>query len=303
MTELQRIKNLSVPEGNIDAVLDTDAFNEIDDQFAIAYLLRCKEKVNVKALYAAPFFNENSSGPKDGMERSYEEIIKLLDFMKESVPVFRGSEEYLRDEKTPVRSEAVDDLILRAREYSVDKPLYVVAIGAITNIASALITAPDIAERIVIVWLGGHAHHFANTREFNMMQDVAAARVVFKSGAPLVQLPCYGVVSSFTVSKPELEYWLLGKGELADYLARNTVSAAEKYASGKPWTRVIWDVTAAAWLMNDRNRFMYSRLIHTPIPTYDDLYSSLPDSHMMSYVYHIRRDALMEDLINRIIEK
>ena len=32
MTELQRLRNLEVPTGNIDCVLDTDTYNEIDDQ-------------------------------------------------------------------------------------------------------------------------------------------------------------------------------------------------------------------------------------------------------------------------------
>ena len=78
MTAEQRIKNLSVPTGPIDVVLDTDTYNEIDDQFALAYLLRSTEKLNTKAIYAAPFFNQHSEGPADGMERSYEEIKKIL---------------------------------------------------------------------------------------------------------------------------------------------------------------------------------------------------------------------------------
>lgn len=40
MTKEQFIKNLSVPEKKVDVVIDTDAFNEIDDQFAISYLIR-----------------------------------------------------------------------------------------------------------------------------------------------------------------------------------------------------------------------------------------------------------------------
>ena len=69
------LKNLDVPKGKVDVVLDTDAYNEIDDQYAIAYLLNSEDKLNVKAIYAAPFFNENSKSPKDGMERSYDEIL------------------------------------------------------------------------------------------------------------------------------------------------------------------------------------------------------------------------------------
>lgn len=60
MDELQRIKNLQTPDREIDVVLDTDAYNEIDDQYAIAYLLRSKPKLHTRALYAAPFFNHHS---------------------------------------------------------------------------------------------------------------------------------------------------------------------------------------------------------------------------------------------------
>ena len=41
-------------------VLDTDTYNEIDDQFARAYLLRSTEKRNVQVIYVAPFFDENN---------------------------------------------------------------------------------------------------------------------------------------------------------------------------------------------------------------------------------------------------
>ena len=73
-----KLDNLKVPNRKVDVVLDTDAYNEIDDQFAIAYLLLNKDKLNTKALYAAPFYNTRSSGPKEGMEKSYDEIFKLL---------------------------------------------------------------------------------------------------------------------------------------------------------------------------------------------------------------------------------
>ena len=303
MTIEQRIRNLQVPAGPIDVVLDTDAYNEIDDQFAIAYLLRSGDRLNTKAIYAAPFFNAHSTGPEDGMLRSYDEIIKLLKLSGEDArikDVYRGSVSYLPDEKTPVDSEAARDLCNRAMNYSPEKPLYVVAIGAITNIASALLMKPEIAERIVVVWLGGTGLEIGHSREFNMRQDVAAARVVMSSGAPFVQLPCAGVVSAFTISKPELLYWLADKNPLADYLARNTIREADEYAAGKPWTRVIWDVTAVAWLLNDGGRFMSTRLIPTPMPEYDDRYGANPDGDLMCYVYSIHRDALMEDLINKL---
>ncbi len=302
MTYEQRIKNLSVPQGRVDVVLDTDAYNEIDDQFAIAYLLKSKEKLDTKAIYAAPFYNQKSTGPCDGMQKSYDEILKLLSLMDESVDVFKGTDKYLDDEKTPVISPAALDLAERVKNYSPENPLYVVAIGAITNVASAMLINPDVAENTVIVWLGGHGLEYHDTNEFNMKQDVCAARVVMQSGAAFVQLPCMGVVSNFTISKPELEYWLKGKNKLATYLAENAIEEAESYAKGTPWTRVIWDVTAVAWLLNDESKFMKSRIIPTPVPTYDNMYTLNPNGYPIRYVYYISRDDLMSDLLSKITE-
>ena len=83
------------------------------------------------------------------------------------------------------------------------RQLYVIAIGAITNVSSALIMNPAIRDRIVLIWLGGHALNWPNNKEFNLYQDVAGARIVFGCCVPLVQLPCMGVVSAFTTSGPE----------------------------------------------------------------------------------------------------
>lgn len=300
MTIEQRIKNLTAPSGKIDVVLDTDAYNEIDDQFAIAYMLKATEKFNVKGICAAPFHNEKSDSYADGMNRSYDEIIKLLglmgreDFNRE---VYHGSKKYLPDEKTPVESNAADFMAYLADEYTPENPLYIVAIGAITNVASAILINPRMIENCVIVWLGGNGRHIpVGSYEFNMFQDIPAARVVFGCGIPLVQLPCGGVVDHFTTTKYELEHWLHGKNPLCDYLVDNTIEAAESYAAGKPWSRVIWDVTAVAWLMNGDERFMRDMLVPAQMPEADKYYSFDDRRHFIKYVYEVYRDELMEHL-------
>ncbi len=300
-------RHLNVPTHKIDVVLDTDAYNEIDDQFAIAYLLRMPERANVVGLTAAPFYapdcNPKSVSVADGMEKSYEELKKILTLAgrEDLIPhVYRGSEQFLPDEQTPVTSDAAAYLAKLSERYTEENPLYIVAIGAITNVASAFLLRPAMKDCTVVVWLGGHARHFVNTREFNMRQDVAAARVIFGCGVPLVQLPCGGVVDRFLTTRWELEHWLLGKNALCDYLVKNTIEEAESYAAGKPWSRVIWDVTAVAWLVNDRGRFLRSRLVPTPIPEYDHRYADAPERHMMRYVEHINRDALFADLVARL---
>jgi len=303
MTLEQRIKNLQPPKGHIDVVLDTDTYNEIDDQFALSYLIRSAEKCTVKGLHAAPFFNENSTGPKDGMERSYNEILKLLKFAgrDDLLPtVFKGSETYLPDDKTPVDSPAARHLVELAKGYSPEQPLYVAAIGAITNVASALLMDECVKENIVLVWLGGHSIHHPDTREFNMFQDVAAARVVFGCGVPLIQLPCQGVVSAFYTTEPELNYWLKGKNALCDYLVEHTCEAANSYAAGKVWSRVIWDVTAIGWLLNEDDRFMEAELIPAPIPEYDNHFAFDHRRHLISAVWRIKRDELFRDLFAKL---
>ena len=302
MDARQREINMKYPEGPVDLVIDSDTYNEIDDQFAIAYAIHALEKIRVKALYAAPFTNERSTGPADGMEKSYREIQKLLALAgKERLyPVFRGSERYLPDEHTPVLSDAAADLVRRAAPYTPEKPLYVVSIGAITNIASAMLLDPGIADRLVVIWLGGNALHWPDNMEFNCKQDVAAARIVLGSGVPLVLLPCMGVVSAFTTTGPELEYWLRGKNALCDYLVEHTIEAAEEYAKGKVWSRVIWDVTAVGWLLNEGNRLMLDRLTPTPVPEYNHHYAQEPLQFPCRMVYHIHRDALFADLVKHI---
>ncbi len=289
---------LKLPNCPVDVVLDTDAYNEIDDQYAIAYLLRSGDRLHTKAIYAAPFQNVKAETPAIGMEKSFDEIQNILSLMElqGQYPVLRGSDAWLTDEVTPVVSEAALDLAARAMEYSAEDPLYVIAIGAITNIASAVLLKPEIKERIVVVWLGGHALHWPHTREFNMRQDVAAARVVMGCGVPLVLLPCRGVVSAFRLSEAELNYWLRGKNALCDYLVKHTVDEVT-YAAGKPWTRVIWDVTAVAWLLGG---FMEDKIIPSPIPEYDGSYTIDPARHPIRYVYDIKCDKLICDLFEKL---
>lgn len=304
MTDRERVKNLNVPEGVVDCILDTDAYNEVDDQYAISYLLKSSDRVNVKAIYAAPFSNPKSDyDAGKGMELSYKEIKTLLSLVKRIVPLYYGSSSFLSHEKSPVISDAARDLSVRAMSYTKEKPLYVVAIGAITNVASAILLNPEIVDRMVVVWLGGHARHFGDTKEFNMFQDIAAARVVMGSGVPFVQLPCMGVVSEFRLSEAEIDRWIINKTPLSTYLGEYTKKEANSYAKGKPWTRIIWDVCAVAWLFNKNDRFMRSRIENIQLPDYNGFYEEKKLSYSMRYVYSINRDELMYDLISKITEE
>jgi hypothetical protein len=107
-----------------------------------------------------------------------------------------------------------------------------------------------------------------------------------------------GVVSAFTVSGVELEHWLKGKNDLCDYLVDYTAKSAIKDGGLPNWTRVVWDVTAVAWLLD--GDFMSDRIERIPIPQYDHHYSFDSARHFYRYVYHINRDKLFEALFAKL---
>ena len=96
------LKQLQFKKGKIKAILDTDTYNEIDDQFALVQMLFSKEKIEVQSINAAPFsMNNRSDNPKKGMELSYDEIYRLLEKInfKKNNFVFKGSTKYVGFEK------------------------------------------------------------------------------------------------------------------------------------------------------------------------------------------------------------
>jgi len=297
MDEVFRIRQLEPPDGKVSMVLDTDTYNEVDDQFALAYACLSEDKIDLQAVYAAPFKNNRSDSPGDGMEKSYEEILRLLGMLGRSPQgfAFKGSDRYLHDVYHPVHSDAAADLIERAISRSPEDPLYVVPVGCITNIASAILIEPAIIQNIVIIWLGGNGLDWPHQREFNMGQDITASQVILNSGVPLVIMPCRPVVSHFHTTIPEIETYLKGKNELADYLCNIVV----EYGHGRDaWSKVLWDVTAVAWLVNPG--WVSTNLVHSPILTDQVTYSVDRSRHFIRMATEVNRDAIYRDLFSKL---
>ena len=276
-------------------ILDTDVYNEIDDFYALAYAMLSPDKVKLLAITAAPFLNSRSVSPADGMEKSYQEALRVrgLADADSDIPVYRGATRFMTSKTDVVESEAVDTIIKLVRES--EETVYIVAIGAITNVASALVKAPDIAEKAVLVWLGGHAQHWKDNKEFNLYQDVPGAQVVFDSKIPFIQIPCNGVCSAFHTTLPELNYYLKGKNALCDYL----LEVSADYMGNKPArSKVIWDVTAVAALVYPETLDMVQ--IPRPIITNNSNYAYDMGRPHFLYVRHINRDKLYADLFEKL---
>ncbi len=289
------LKRLEPPTGDVSIVLDTDTYNEIDDQFAVVYSL-LSEQIKVEAIHAAPFHNNRSSGPGDGMEKSYEEILRLLERLDHSHEdfVYRGSTAYLPASDEPVESDATANLIRLAMAER-DAPLYVAAIGAITNVASAILLEPKIIERIVVVWLGGQPHYWHTTREFNLQQDVPAAQVVFNSGVPLAQPPSKSVAAPVRSTVPERERYVKGQGAIGDYLYETFAAYRRDHYA---WSKVCWDISSIAWLID--HRWVPSYICASPILTDQVTWSIDPSRHFIRVAMDAKRDAIFGDLFRKL---
>ena len=295
-----RRERLEIPTRKVRAILDTDTYNEIDDQYALTYALLAKDKLDLKAVTAAPFFNDHSSGPADGMEKSYQEILNIFSLM--NIPpkgmVFRGSPCYLPAKDTPVESDAARRIIELAKEAEKDGvTLHVLAIGAITNVASAILLAPEIIKNITVVWLGGHAFEWhGKNDEFNLYQDVPAAQVIFDSGVPFVMFPCAMVTDHLLTTEPELRARCKDSGKIGNYLYEHTVEEMRNFDND---SRVIWDIVTVAYFVCPE---AISSIIRPTPKLNDDAVYDLTDTsrHQMRYAYALNRDIIFRKLFEAL---
>jgi len=343
-------------------VIDTDAANEIDDQFALAWALLSPAKLDVLAVYAAPYSFEHRRRemlraralrdaiargasdaatalpwdhelleqhaarierleraghtlesiagwpifctPQEGMQRSEAEIRRVFAALGLDAAgrVFAGSTAYLPGQGVPPPSPATEHLIAAARATPPDgPPLYVVAIGCPTNVASALLQASDIARHVVVVWTSGWPSHAPHVNfSLNLEQDLAASRVLFASGVPLVYLPGFHVGAQLRLSLPEVEAHVAKAGAIgallhALYLANPLApfGGFDVHAPGFSW--VIWDLINIAWLIEPA--WVPSTLVSTPALGDDRRWIARgPGAPPMREAHAVARDAIFGDL-------
>ncbi|MGI9627161.1 MAG: nucleoside hydrolase, partial [Longimicrobiales bacterium] len=295
---------LAPPTGKMRVVIDTDAANEIDDQWTIAWALLSQDRLDIEGMYAAPFSFQHHQGPlleayadldrdsaadpdrimyagsyrrwaqalkeagtdpatipfvgpDEGMELSYQEILKVYELLEidPAGQVYRGSPGYLDAVDQPFENDAVAHLIERAMAPD-DRPLYVVAIGAVANIASALLIEPRIVENMVVIWTSAYpsAAPHSNLPSLNLMQDYEASSLIFDSGVPHVYLPGFYIGEELKISLPDMERWVEGKGKIGDYLhylyLNNPIYRQRGVTEhfGRTW--IVWDLINIAWLLN-----------------------------------------------------
>jgi inosine-uridine nucleoside N-ribohydrolase len=279
-------------------IIDTDAKNEADDQFAIVHAL-LSPSLEVRGLIAAHFGVSRSDR---SMEESREEIDLLLQLMglEQQVTVANGAPSGIPDQQTPRDSAGAQLIIAESKLASTEEPLFVAFLGSLTDMASAILLDPSIVDReVVVVWIGGVGYGGVETYpgvEFNLRNDIAAANVVYDSGITVWQVPS-NVYSQVSVSYTELEEKIGGTSKLADYLINQTVEWNRTYWPEPIESRSLGDSPAISLLLYPRG----GNFRVVPAPRFGQEGHYLPGSgHPIRVVESVDVRFLLEDMFAKI---
>ena len=230
-------------------ILSTDVGNEIDDQWAIAYML-VNPAFDVRGIISA----HAPSLPAPSAHATYEVLKDEVEHrmnMTVHPPLFEGSSEPLADARTPWPNAGVDFIIETSKGFSRDRRLVVLTIGAATDVASAVLQDPTIAERISVVAMG-----FRNLseggKEYNVENDPKAWQVILASDVPVTigsgDVCRRDLALSFYAAKKLIS----GHGPVGAWLWNEYQAWYFRFVKplrvkdfSKPW--VIWDTVVLAY--------------------------------------------------------
>lgn len=279
-------------------VISTDVANEADDAFAVAYAL-LSPSLEVRCVVPTHF---GQRGVADSLAASRDELARLLAAMDRTgaVVVRDGSPRAMSDPLTPVDSPGARSIVAEALSDD-PLPLFVLCLGSLTDMASALLLEPAIAERdVTVVWIGGPSNPPDPVPlywpEFNLSNDLVAANVVFGSEVQLWQIPM-NTYASCAVSYVELLDRVAPHGELGQYLMRQLYNWAEGF--GWDWElKHLSDCAAVATVIRDD----FGRFDVIPAPQFSLQFQNVAtDGNRPIRVYQaVDRRFLFEDLFGKI---
>jgi inosine-uridine nucleoside N-ribohydrolase len=279
-------------------IINTDAKNEADDQFAIVHAL-LSPSLEIRGVIAAHFGTSRSDR---SMEESREEIDLLIDLLGDEhrVTVANGAPEAIANEQTPTDSAGAQLIIAESNLATAQEPLFVAFLGPLTDMASAILLDPEIVHRdVVVIWIGGVGYGGVEAYpgiEFNLRNDIAAANVVYDSGITVWQVPS-NVYSMVSVSYTELEEKIGATSKLADYLISQMAEWNRVHHPGPIESRSLGDSPAISLLLYPRGGNF--RIL--PAPRFGQEGHYLPGSgHPIRVVESVDVRFLVEDMFAKI---
>lgn len=286
---------INVPENRkIRLIINSDAKNEADDQFAIAHAL-LSEKFIIKGIIGAHF------GKEDSMIRSYEECKFIVNLMKQEgkFPIEKGAKEKMKSEVEYEYSDGAKLIVEEAlKEDSI--PLYVVFLGAITDMACALREHPEIEDKVNVVWVGGGRYPLGSN-EFNLGNDLLAANIIFSSNVNVWQIPS-NAYKTMLASMTEMMIKVKPKGELGKYLMNQMVCFINENINIKPWINteswVLGDSSAIGVLLEEQKG--YYDIIEAPYITEDFKYKYAASNRKIRVYNSLNVRFILEDMFAKL---
>ncbi len=278
-------------------IVDTDTFSGLNDPFAAAYAM-VADDIELLAVTAAPF----SDCPASGMKTSYDELVKVRDFISAATPCYRGSAEYMKNIITPSISEAAENIVRIVNE--ADDVVYIAVLGCCTNVASALLLDPSIADKAVIILLGSQKSETEPANGANIAQDRNAARVIFECGVPVVFHPAVecGYIPR-VATNVEFAYYFEEKcGDIGRYLYKNFIephaAPLDECECCNITLRPVFDIAAISFVRNADS--VWTKIKPALSIDKNGGWVDLNTDRKMIYVDGFERDRIMSDFFNTI---
>lgn len=272
-------------------ILDTDMANQVDDQFALVYLLKSLNNIELKAITIAPFSKLKTI--EEGTELSYNTTLKILELMDKNEykdKVFKGATEYLKnDNKSNLAVNKIIEVCLKNDETTI------IAIGALTNLALAIKQEPKIIDRIKIIWLGGNDLSFNENMGTNF-KDIDAVKVVFESGVDLTVIPCKNVASNLITTIYELKHGM-EENVVNNFLIEQLIKC-NKDIQNIGTSKILWDLSAIAFIINEN--WFTCKLISCPKILNDSSYEIIESNREITFVNTLNRDRIFEDFFRKV---
>lgn len=268
------------PHAKQRVIVNTDAKNEADDQYAIVQAV-LTPSFDLHGIIPAHFGDLKS---RTSLKDSHDETMKCLELMglENEVRVEDGATHAMPDETTPVDSAGARLIIDEALKDD-DRPLFIAFYGPLTDMASALLLEPKIEDRnIIVVWIGGGAWPNGG-REYNLSNDIPAANVVMKSRLAVWQVP-RNTYRTMSVTYAELIEKVYPQGEIGKYLveqliefnARTNPHMEYRSLGDSPCIGIILDPECGRWhwrpapTFDEQMHYVHSGA-YRPIRVYEDV--------------------------------
>ena len=231
--------NWAQGQKQVQLIIDADTGNEVDDYYALARAF-IEPSWDILSLSAAQWESSHWTVPHS-MENSHRLNQVLISEMDVPIRTIRGGVDRMFDWGDQAQhSAAAYEIIKRAKEQSEGEQLTVVALGALTNVASAIYIEPEIASKIKLYWLGttyDFQEDILKKQDFNCIMDQQALEVILMSSVELHIMPVsLAVEMAFSYEETEAN---LPKGHK---VSRLLLDRWFEHLDGGRKERIPWDL-------------------------------------------------------------